>query len=47
MIVKVAYGYQVGGNDDYIVRIIEEAFEGINALRSPGEFLVELFPFCM
>lgn len=47
MIVKVAYGYQVGENDDYIVRIIEEAFEGINALRSPGEFLVELFPFRM
>jgi hypothetical protein len=45
-IIKAAYGYQVSANDDYIVRIIEEAFEDFTAIQAPGRFLIEFFPFC-
>lgn len=45
LIMKAAYGYQVEGNDDYVVRIIEEAFEQLADISTPGRFLVDFFPF--
>jgi len=46
VIVKVTYGYQIGGNDDPIVRILEEAFQISVSLSTPGKYWVEFMPFC-
>jgi len=41
----VAYGYQVAGNDDQMVRLIEEGFRIAGSLSIPGRFWVESLPF--
>ena len=42
----MAYGYQVAGNDDQMVRVIEEGFRVAASLAVPGKFWVENLPFC-
>ena len=44
MILNVAYGWQVTSNDDYFVRLMEEAFSIHNAINKPGGWLVEFLP---
>ncbi|KAF8165778.1 cytochrome P450 [Crassisporium funariophilum] len=45
VILKVAYGYQVAGIDDLLVKIIEEGFQLSASLGVPGKYWVEFFPF--
>ena len=45
VILKVAYGYQVAGNDDQMVHIIEEGFQLSAQMAVAGNFWVESFPF--
>jgi len=44
VILNVAYGWQVTSNDDYFVRLMEEAFSIHNAINKPSGWLVEFFP---
>ncbi|TFK18077.1 cytochrome P450 [Coprinopsis marcescibilis] len=44
VILKLAYGFQIGGNDDHFVRLIEETFALSSSLLVPGKYLVEFFP---
>lgn len=46
VITSVAYGYQVGSEEDEFVRLLEKSFELSNALNVPGKFWVEYFPAC-
>ena len=45
VIIKVAYGYQVGENDDPIVRIMEDSLRIGAPLFSPRKYWVEFMPF--
>jgi len=45
VIIKVAYGYQVGENDDPIVRILEDSLRIGATLSSPRKYWVEFMPF--
>ena len=45
-ILRVAYGYTVKGDDDPLVKIVEEAMIGFSKASEPGSFLVDRFPFC-
>jgi len=44
VMLKVAYGYQVNGNDDELVQLIEDGLKIIAELSVPGKFWVEFFP---
>ncbi|PPQ76298.1 hypothetical protein CVT24_009146 [Panaeolus cyanescens] len=44
IIMKVAYGYPVAGNDDQMLAIIEDAIRNNSPFFAPGKFLVETFP---
>ena len=46
VIIKVAYGYQVGDNDDPIVRILEDTLMVGATLASPRKYWVEFMPLC-
>jgi len=45
VIIKVAYGRQVGGNDDPIVRIMEDSLRIGAPLTLPHKYWVEFMPF--
>src|SRR5258706_14859379 len=45
VIIKVAYGYHVGENDDPIVRILEDSLRIGATLSSPRKYWVEFMPF--
>ena len=45
IIIKVTYGYQVGENDDPIVRILEDSLRIGATLTSPRKYWVEFMPF--
>lgn len=45
VIIKVTYGYQVGENDDPIVRILEDSLRIGATLTSPRKYWVEFMPF--
>ena len=42
----VAYGLQIGGNDDPVVVHLQEALKVGSNLSTPGKYLVEFVPFC-
>ncbi|CAA7259346.1 unnamed protein product [Cyclocybe aegerita] len=44
VILKVAYGYQVAGNDDPFVRNLQEGLKVYGGLSTPGKYWVEFFP---
>ncbi|TFK48195.1 cytochrome P450 [Heliocybe sulcata] len=44
IILKVAYGWTVEGNDDYFVSLMEEAFQLSAEINAPGKWLVDAFP---
>jgi hypothetical protein len=44
VILSVAYGWKVTSNDDYFVRLNEEAFSIHNLIKKPSGWLVEFFP---
>ncbi|KIL57118.1 hypothetical protein M378DRAFT_16464 [Amanita muscaria Koide BX008] len=44
IILNVAYGWQVTSNDDYFIRLMEEAFVIHNSINKPSGWLVEFFP---
>lgn len=46
-ILMLSYGYQVEGDDDYLVKIAEDAMIGFAKASEPGAFLVDRFPLCM
>lgn len=46
VIIRVSYGHEIGGNDDPIVRILEDTFRIAATLSTPGKFWVEGMPFC-
>lgn len=46
VILKVAYGYQVAGNDDQMVRFIEEGFQLTAQMGGSEKFWVEYIPLC-
>ncbi|KAJ2930399.1 hypothetical protein H1R20_g6704, partial [Candolleomyces eurysporus] len=45
IILKVAYGYPMGGYEDEFVNIIEEGFAITADLATPGKWFVEFFPW--
>jgi hypothetical protein len=45
IILKVAYGYPMGGYEDEFVSIIEEGFAITADLATPGKWFVEFFPW--
>lgn len=45
IILKIAYGWTVKGNDDYIIQLINQAFRLSSSLHGPGKFLVDVFPW--
>ena len=44
VILKIAYGYHVDGNDDLLVKIIDEGFKLTGSIIAPGKYLIESFP---
>ncbi|KAF9448958.1 cytochrome P450 [Macrolepiota fuliginosa MF-IS2] len=44
VIMNVAYGYQVGSEEDEFVHLLEKSFELSGSLNVPGKFWVEFFP---
>ncbi|KAF9058200.1 cytochrome P450 [Panaeolus papilionaceus] len=44
VILKVAYGYQVAGNDDPLVVALEDGMKQLGVLNIPGKYWVEYFP---
>ncbi len=42
----VAYGYQVAGNDDPLVHMLEDVFKLGSTITVPGRYLVEFIPSC-
>ncbi|KAF6748927.1 cytochrome P450 [Ephemerocybe angulata] len=45
IILKVAYGYPMGGYEDEFVRIIDAGFAATVELQAPGRFYVEFLPW--
>ncbi|KAI0370175.1 cytochrome P450 [Pilatotrama ljubarskyi] len=45
IIIKVAYGYEVRGDDDPMVKTVDEALEDFSTSSAPGTFLADVFPF--
>ncbi|OSD06956.1 cytochrome P450 [Trametes coccinea BRFM310] len=45
IIMTVAYGYKVRGNDDPIVKTVDEVMEDLAHVAAPGAFLADVFPF--
>lgn len=46
IILKVAYGYPMGGYEDEFVKIIDDGFAAFGTLNAPGRFFIEYFPWC-
>jgi hypothetical protein len=46
IIVKATYGYQITGNDDSLVDMLEYAFQLGGTITVPGKYLVEMVPSC-
>ena len=46
VIIMVAYGYQVAGNDDPLVKMLDDAFKIGSTITVPGRYLVEFIPSC-
>lgn len=44
VILKIAYGYHVDGNDDLLVKVIDEGFKLTGSILTPGKYLIESFP---
>jgi len=42
----VAYGYQVAGNDDPLVQMLDDAFKIGSTITVPGRYLVGFIPSC-
>lgn len=45
IILKVAYGYPMGGYEDEFVKIIDDGFAAFGTLNAPGRFFIEYFPW--
>ncbi len=43
---KIAYGYQISGEDDPLMKLIVEMTEVINNSGPPASTPVEFFPWC-
>jgi len=46
IVVKATYGYQITGDDDSLVNMLEYAFQLGGTISTPGKYLVELIPSC-
>lgn len=46
VMLKLAYGFQIGGRDDKFVDALEDTMAIIAEISTPGKYLVEIFPFC-
>jgi hypothetical protein len=46
IIIKATYGYQITGNDDSLVDMLEYAFQLGGTMNIPGKYLVEMVPSC-
>lgn len=46
IMIMVAYGLQIGGNDDPIVLQLKAALQLGFTLSTPGKYLVEFMPIC-
>lgn len=44
VMLKLAYGFQIGGRDDKFVHALEESMAIIEELTTPGKYLVEVVP---
>ncbi|KAF8660482.1 hypothetical protein AX16_001608 [Volvariella volvacea WC 439] len=44
VIMRIAYGYEVKGYNDYFVNLIQQGMKGFSELVIPGRFLVEIIP---
>ncbi|CDO76961.1 hypothetical protein BN946_scf184281.g8 [Trametes cinnabarina] len=45
IIMTVSYGYKVRGNDDPIVKTVDEVMEDLAHVAAPGAFWADVFPF--
>ncbi|KAI0637905.1 cytochrome P450 [Trametes polyzona] len=45
VIVNIAYGYKVQGDNDPIVRTVDKAMADFTASTAPGTYLADIFPF--
>ena len=45
IIVPLAYGYKVQGDNDPIVQTVDKAMEDFAQAGAPGAFLADVFPF--
>lgn len=46
VVLEITYGYTVEGDDDSIVRMVDNVMEEFSASIAPGAFLVDLIPIC-
>ena len=43
----MAYGYEIKEENDPVVKLAEQSVEDLGHLLESGNFLVEIFPWCM
>ncbi|KAK7041957.1 hypothetical protein VNI00_008939 [Paramarasmius palmivorus] len=45
IVLKIAYGYKAGGNDDDLVTLVYRAMDQFSETPAPGAYAVDIFPF--